>query len=150
MYNEKSPFSFHNLFSNHFIGLAQDFSYGVITREELDLKECPFDKDANAVVLMDEAKSDYDDEGHLITDHHVKIKILKEKGFDAANVEIYYYRKDDFEDIFKLEAMITNLDAIGRVVSEKLSSKSFYKKEVNERLGKMIFTFPGVKSGQHY
>ena len=114
----------------HFICRAQDFELGVINKQELDLKECPFDKDANAVVLMDEAKSDYDDDGHLITDHHVKIKILKEKGFDAADVEIYFYRKDDFEDIFKLEAMITNVNANGKAVSEKLNSKSFYKKTI--------------------
>jgi len=144
---KKFFFLFTIVFFNHFFGQAQDFSYGVITREELDLKECPFDKDANAVVLMDEAKSDYDDEGHLITDHHVKIKILKEKGFDAANVEIYYYRKDDFEDILKLQAMIINADATGKLVMEELSSKSFYRKTENERLGKMIFTFPGVKVG---
>lgn len=127
---------------------AQDNSlFGYISQEELDLKECSFEKDANAVVLLDEAVSNYDDNYHLITNRHIRIKILKEKGFNAADVEIYFYRKDDFESIYQVEALITNIDAEGKMVQEKLNSKSFYKKNENERLGKMIFTFPNVKVG---
>ena len=131
-----------------FISFAQEFlDYGVVSSEEINLKECAFDKDAAAVILLDEAISDYDDNGHLFTSHHIRLKILKEKGFDAANVEIYYYRKDDFEAIYNLEAMITNFTTTGQAVTEKVSNKSIYKKTENERLGKIIFTFPNVKVG---
>ena len=135
-------------FLTPFITTAQDFTgYGSITPEELALKECAFDKDANAVILLDEAESNYDDNSHLITNRHIRIKILKEKGFDAANIEIYFRRKDDVEAIYNLEAIITNVNAEGGVVTEKLSNKLFYKKTEDEYYGKMIFTFPNVKVG---
>jgi hypothetical protein len=127
---------------------SQDFpGYGLISNEELTMKECPFDKEANAIILLDEAISDHDDEYHLITYHHVRIKILNEKGFDAANVSLRYWRKDDFEFIDMLDAMVTNVDPSGRVTAENLSKKSFYKQNVNERIGTISFTFPNIKAG---
>ena len=79
---------------------AQRFSeYGVLSIEEINLKTCAFGKDADAVILMHDAESNYDDEHRLITYHHVKIKILTEKGFPSASVIIPFYRQDEFETI---------------------------------------------------
>ena len=104
---------------------SQDFpSYGVVSNEELAMKECAFDKEANAVILLDEAVSDHDDEYHFITYHHVRIKILNEKGFDAANVTLRFWRKDDFEFIDMLDARVTNVDPSGRIAAENLTKKS--------------------------
>ncbi len=131
-----------------FISYAQDFtSYGSITPEEFALKECTFDKDANAVVLLDEAVSDHDEEYHLLNYHHVRIKILKEKGLDEANITLSFWRKDDFEFIDNLEAIVTNTNAAGESVTEKLTKKSFYTKTINERIGTVTFTFPNIKVG---
>jgi hypothetical protein len=130
------------------LGYAQEFSnFGLVSKEETALKECPFDKEANAVVLLNEADANYDDEYHLIYNRHIRIKILKEKGFDQADITIPFYRKDNFERIDKLEAMITNVNADGTATSERLDKKSFYKKNEDEFFGKMIFTFPNVKVG---
>ncbi len=131
-----------------FISFAQEFpNYGVITNEEINLKECAFDKDAAAVILLDEANANFDIHYHLIYNHYIRIKILKEKGFNQANVIIPFYRKDNFEMIDELAAMITNLNADGSITSEKLDEKSFYKIKEDEFFGKMIFTFPNVKVG---
>jgi len=130
------------------VSVAQEFSnYGSLSKEELDLKECPFDKDAAAVILLNEAVSDHDDEYHFITYHHVRIKILKEKGFDAANITLQFYRKDDFEFIDMLDAMVTNTNTLGQTVTESLNKKSFYKQNINERTGSITFTFPNIKVG---
>ena len=130
------------------LSFSQDFpDFGTASGAEIDLKECSFDKDANAVILLDEAISNHDEEYHLITDYHVKIKILKEKGFEAANISIPFYRKDDFEFIERLEAVVINTDASGQVTTEKLSKKAFYKKEINERYGEITFVFPNIKVG---
>jgi hypothetical protein len=131
-----------------FITHAQLFpDYGIVSPEERLMKECAFDKDAAAVVLINEAIADHDDEYHLITHHHVRIKILKEKGFDEANVSLHFYRKDDFEFIDKLEGVVINTEASGEVTSEKLSKKAIYTREINERIGAVNFTFPNVKVG---
>ena len=51
---------------------AQEFpNYGTLNSEDFNLKQCSFDKDANAVVLVHEAFSNYDDEHKLITNHHI-------------------------------------------------------------------------------
>ncbi len=127
---------------------AQDFNdFGMVTKEELNLKECAFDKDAPAIILIDEAIADHDQEYHLITHHHVRLKILKEKGFEEANVTLRFYRKDDFEFLDNLEAMVINTDANGQPVVERLTKKSFYKQNVNERIGTITFTFPNIKVG---
>jgi hypothetical protein len=127
---------------------TQDFNnYGIISNEEFKMKECAFDKDADAAILLDEAVSDHDDEYHLITYHHLRIKILKEKGFDAANVSLRFWRKDDFEFIDMLDAMVTNVDPSGRIIAENLTKKSFYKQNLNERIGTISFTFPNIKVG---
>lgn len=68
---------------------AQEFtSYGMATNAELQMKQCSFDKDAKAVILLHEAFSDYDEKYHLVTNHHVRIKILKEDGIPVANISI--------------------------------------------------------------
>ena len=81
-------------------GIAQDFpTYGKVTQEELRMKECAFDKEAGAVVLIDEAVSSYNNEYNLITERHIRLKILKEKGIEYGNVSIPFYREDGFEFI---------------------------------------------------
>ena len=131
-----------------FITHAQDFpEYGAISPEERAMKECPFDKDADAVVLLNEAISDHDDEYHLITYHHVRIKILKEKGFDAANISIRFYRKDDFEFIDNIEGFVSNTEPSGQITTEDLSKKAIYTKDLNQYRGLVTFAFPNIKVG---
>lgn len=125
--------------------LGADF--GVITKEEIELKKCPFDKEAHAVVLFDKAVSDYDSDQRLITNRHVRIKILDESGYNNADITIYFYRKYDFEAIQNLQTAITNINADGTTTKEEVDKKSIYTKDENERIGKIIFTFPNVKAG---
>ena len=126
---------------------AQEFpDFGIINNEERDLKQCTFDKDANAVVLLHEAFSDYDAQHQLITVHHIKIKILKEKGIESANVSIPFYRSNDFEQITMVEGMTINM-VDNNPVQTKLDRKSIYTKKTNERWGEMVFAFPAIKAG---
>ena len=61
--------------------IAQELSkLGEVSKEELTLKECSFDKDANAIIFLHEAVSDHDFNGQLVTTHHIRLKILKEAG----------------------------------------------------------------------
>jgi Domain of Unknown Function with PDB structure (DUF3857) len=127
---------------------AQQFpGYGIISSQELNLTQVDFDKDANAVVLIHEAFSNYDDQRHLITYHHIRIKILKEKGFSFANVSIPFYRKDDFELIRGVEGMTINLVDGTQVVNTKLDRKSIFTQKTNDRIGEVVFTFPAIKVG---
>ena len=62
------------------------------------MKQMDFDKDANAFVIHDLGKSEYNENSNLIiTEHRVKIKILTDKGIDNANISVRYHNKDNFE-----------------------------------------------------
>ncbi len=131
------------------IGHAQEFeNFGKITEEDRQIKSCEFDKDATAIILLEEAKSNYNDDHNLITDYHIRIKILKDKGIGEGSISIRFYRKDDFENISNIEAITYNPDENGLYYQAgKVESKSRYKQDVNERMGEIKFAFPSVKIG---
>jgi Domain of Unknown Function with PDB structure (DUF3857) len=127
---------------------AQEFpSFGKVTPEELRMKECAFDKEASAVVLIDEAISNYNDDYNLITDRHLRIKILKDKGIDYANVSIPFRRAEGFEFISGVEGMVINTDNNGNAVTLPLEKKAIFTNNTSDRVGEVRFTFPSVKAG---
>jgi hypothetical protein len=77
---------------------AQKIKYGKISKDEFALKECSYEKDASAVVLSKTCSVDLS-YSVIRYFHHVRIKIVKEEGFDQANIKLSYYRKDKLENI---------------------------------------------------
>jgi hypothetical protein len=127
---------------------AQEFEdYGKVLPKELALKECSFDKEAAALVLLDEAISNYDEEHHFITDRHVRIKILQEKGIEYANIAIPFWRFENFEFISNVEGLIINTNPDGSFTKQALEKKSIFTKNITEHVGEVRFTFPSVKAG---
>ncbi len=127
---------------------AQVFpNYGSISQEEKLLKECAFDKEAEAVYLLHEGISNYNEDYNLITEHHIRIKILKEKGLEYANVTIPFYSNRDFEFISKIEGMVINYDEQGNRSDQKLDKKSIYTKKTTKYHSEVSFAFPSVKAG---
>jgi hypothetical protein len=130
------------------VAVAQDFpGYGTVSAGEISLKECPFDKEANAVVLIHEAFSNYDEQHRLLTTHHVRIKILKDKGIPLANITIPFYRKDEFEKIDMVEAMTINAQATNDVAYTKVDNKSIFYKPRTSLFGEVLFALPAIKAG---
>ena len=101
-------------FSKSIYGQNEFPSFGVFSPEDINLKQCSFDPEANAVVLLDMAIASYDDDQHLLIETRVRVKILNEKGLEYANIILPYYHKDDIEYINKIEAYTYNFDASGR------------------------------------
>ncbi|MBI1780051.1 MAG: DUF3857 domain-containing protein [Sphingobacteriales bacterium] len=109
---------------------------------ELNLKECTYDKDATAIILDHQAITNYDDDYNMITYHYVRMKILKEKGKEYAEIEIPFYRDNDFEFISEIKGRIYN----GFDYND-LEKKSIYQKNTSKYWGEIDFTFPEVKVG---
>lgn len=127
---------------------AQDYpDFGMPSTEELDMKECSFDKSAGAVVLIHEAFSYSEDGQQLITTHHIRIKILKASGTNAANITLPFLRINNFERIINLEAITLNISNEGKMLKQQVTKKSFYTSRINEIIGQINFTFPAVKAG---
>lgn len=121
--------------------------WGKIDKADLDLKECDFDKNAEALVLFDAGELASSAIGSLEFERHIRIKILKDKGLDRASIKIRFHSYKMDEMIKKLEAQTFNLDASGNVVTTKVEKKLIYEKKLNKRFSEMVFTFPEVKAG---
>jgi hypothetical protein len=121
--------------------------FGTFTPEEKTLKVCPFDKDADAIVLIDQASSDHDDEYRLITTRHIRIKILKEKGISRGDVMIRYYHGNDFEYIDKIEAIVCNFNASGGQDIKKVANAQIFRQKINQYWSAVKFAIPDVQVG---
>lgn len=121
--------------------------FGKFAAEEISLKQCSFDPEAEAVILLDKAVVNYDDEYHMITERRVRIKILNEKGLDRANIIIPFYHKDEFEYISKVVAYTFNFAESGRQSTFEVEKKSIYTEKKNNYYSLIKFALPAVKPG---
>ncbi len=124
--------------------------FGKIDKSDLELKSCDFDPDAEAMVLSDFGM-DYLDlrGGKIYTEfqHHIRIKIFKDKAIDLANVKLRYYTYRNDQGIMNLSASTYNLDDNGNIVTTKLEKKQVFEKRLNERYSEQSFSLPDVKAG---
>lgn len=120
--------------------------YGKIDKADLELKQCDFEKDANAMILFDKADVYYDDDFNIYKERHKRIKIFNDNGKDAANVRIEYYSGGHYEYITGLQAETINL-VDGKIEITKLESKQMYTETVDKATSAYVFTFPNVKPG---
>ncbi len=129
-------------------------SFGKVDKSELQMKECPFEKSAAAMVLFNKGESvfaihqgAYTGSVFSQTEHHMRIKIFNKKGFGRANVKIRYNSSDKEVAIKHLKAQTYNLDAAGNMVVSKVEKSAIYDKKIDNRLSEKTFAFPDVKEG---
>lgn len=134
-----------------FLHYSQDklIPFGKADKAELTMKECAFERNANAMKLLDyEEKEVIADYGLKIrTERRVKIKIFNEKGFEYANISIPYISRIKGTKITDISAYIYYLDSAGNIVTEKVSKKQIFRDEEDDKIKKIKFTFPHVKPG---
>ena len=124
--------------------------FGKVTKEELASTTCEFDKNAEAIVLVDAGKMNLDLNGpepYQELQHHVRIKILKDEGLGYADIKLNYEHFLNEQDIFNVVAQTYNLDASGNIVVTKLDKKLIYDKKITAKYSQKSFTLPDVKVG---
>ena len=140
-----------------FLSLLRGFSqtkdsipaFGQIDKQDLLMTECEFDKNAEAIVLIDEGKIIFKAYVKVNTEftRRIRIKILSNKGLDQANVKLYYLRGEFGERLTIEDAQTFNLDEKGNIITTRVDKKSFVDKEINKRIGEKTFAFPEVRVG---
>ena len=126
---------------------------GIIEKADMELRDCEFDKDAEAFKLIDWGSVKYTGGGwnpSVFTteyERRVRIKILKEKGLKYANVVIPYLAYDGYEKILKVDAYTFNMDNAGNIKTAKVDKSSIYRKKIDIGISKLIIVFPEVKAG---
>ncbi|OQP60648.1 hypothetical protein A3860_32115 [Niastella vici] len=125
-------------------------AFGKVEKADLEMKDCDFDTKAEAMVLFDVGEL-YCDlsafSSSMIFERHIRIKILKDKGKDKANVHLRYTRYHNLEYIKNLTAQTYNLDASGNIVTTKVEKQLIYEKTIDKYKSEQVFTFPEVKAG---
>lgn len=121
--------------------------FRVIPRQQYDLKQVSFDKDAEAVILHDVAETNYDANYQLITTRRIRIKILKESALDRANIEIPYYAEDEFEWIKEIEGYTATTNEAGLPIITELDKAGIFKQKRNDRISVIKLAMPNVKVG---
>jgi hypothetical protein len=125
-------------------------SFGKIDKSDLLLKECEFDKDAEAYTLISYGDVRYSfvgDDFNIIAQRRTRIKILKEKGLDEANVHIRFYSKEGYERITNVMGLTYNLNDAGNTEITKLEKSSIYIKKIDNQYSEVSFSLPNVKVG---
>ena len=124
--------------------------FGKVEKADLELKTCDFDDKAEAVVLFDVGELYFDLSSMASTmqfERHVRIKILKTKGKDQADIHLPYFSYRNIEYIKNLTAQTYNLDASGNIVTTKVEKKLIYEKPIDKYRTEQVFTFPDVQAG---
>jgi len=82
-------------------------AFGKVEKADLQLKECDFDKNAEAMVLFDVCEVYCDFNPNTLADNplttqlerHVRIKILTDKGLSRVDIHIPYYSYRGLEKV---------------------------------------------------
>ncbi|MBB1284615.1 DUF3857 domain-containing protein [Flavisolibacter sp. BT320] len=121
--------------------------FGQASREELEMKECAFDKSADAVVLLDHAVAYFNDQYNLITERRIRLKILKERGIERGNIRIPYYSGDGFEVIRSIEGAVITPTGNGSFNTTALERKNIFNQQINSLYSLQSFAMPNVQVG---
>jgi hypothetical protein len=132
--------------------VAQDFPYGSINGDDVNLKNTRLDSNANAMVINEfgaAAMRLNTDKGNLYIDYeyHVRIKIFNKNGFDNGNVviplRIYSGNEDTIES---LKATTVNF-VDGKLVRYELDKKKIFSEKRNRYVNLTKFAMPNLMEG---
>ena len=132
---------------------AQDYFdlFGKISTEQLEMKSCPFDPKADAVVLHDVGKSKFvrvEDGFDILFDRVTRIKILNEAGKKYAEVSIPFYQEGDIYERVEIVKACTYTIVDGKVTKiTQLDPKSCYVEKINKNWKTKKFAMPDVQPG---
>ncbi|MBL0146425.1 MAG: DUF3857 and transglutaminase domain-containing protein [Chitinophagaceae bacterium] len=128
-------------------------AFGKIDKADLLLTNCPFDKEADAMKLIDYCSMHYDRGGSVdhpfktVYQYRVRLKILKTDGLEYANITLPFYSYNNEEKITKIEGYSYSLNDEGKIIREAVNKKAIYTQKINSSHSKKIMVFPNVKVG---
>ncbi|MGZ3872357.1 MAG: DUF3857 domain-containing protein [Mucilaginibacter sp.] len=121
--------------------------FGKIDNQDLELKACDFEKDANAEVLFEKGNVYFGADLMSITEEiHKRVKIFNDNGKSEADVHIKYFSGDHLEYVTGIQAETINLTD-GKPLITKLDKKLIYTKRIDKYWSEITFTLPDVKPG---
>ena len=132
--------------------IEPNLKYGKPSKEELSLTSYAPDTTATAIYLFHQGQSDfvYHDGFQLITEHWVRIKILKPQGVSYADVSVPYYsptdRDEGQERASDIEGCSYNMEN-GKCIKTSMKRESISFERINNLYKILKFSLPAVKEG---
>jgi len=120
--------------------------FGKVDVADLEMKNCDFEKDANAEVLFEKGNVYFDLQFNIIMEVHKRVKIFNDNGMKEAEIHIPFQGGNRLEFITGLQAQTINL-VNGKPEIIKLDKKLIYTKTIDKLKNEIAFTLPNVKAG---
>lgn len=123
--------------------------YGKVSQEDLDLKQCDFEKDANAEVLFAKGTIGIEGVGNgqiTVFEQHLRIKIFNDFGKFAANVKIIFQSYRNEIVTTDVQAETINSDN-GNIIITPLDKKLVYTETIDRYHKAVLFALPNVRAG---
>ncbi len=133
---------------NTFTSFSQEnYRFGELSKKELEMQYYEKDSTASAVVLYEEANTDFfvynDSWIYIRTKVYRKVKIFNKDGFDQANITINAQKGTKRKELIKNVKGITHNN--GR--SSYLSKDKIFTTSKSEYRDEITFTLPNIKDG---
>lgn len=110
------------------------------------MKDCDFEKGANAEILFDKASVYFDMAFSMYLEHHTRIKIFNDKAKDKANITIDFNGGTREESVYDIQAETINL-VDGKPQITKIDKKQIVTQTIDQVRSRITFSMPNVQSG---
>jgi len=120
--------------------------YGKLSKEEVELKTCPFEPDADAIYLLNAGEIKIT-RSHVFIKKHIRIKILSEAGLKYADITLPYYSKNGYERILNIQAQTINVTPGNETNVYEVDKRNIFTSHVSGDWREKRFVFPNVRVG---
>ncbi len=134
-------------FSSNIFSQKPPVKWGKVSPDEWKMKVCDFDTSASAIVLCDYGQINFEYGKPITVTIHTRIKILKKRGLDQANITIPFYKRNNIENIIKIKAQTINKTGEEGAGTYKVNNQDFFEVDADETWGEMRFSMPSVQVG---
>ncbi len=127
------------------LSFSQDFEWGKLSQEEIDLQSVPFESAADAVTLKEYGELKIDYVGYEL-EEHIRIKILSPNGFSSAQKKWSYNSANRFDKVIFREAQTINI-VDGKTIITPIDKKDILVYKKSNDIEELAIAFPNVKVG---
>jgi hypothetical protein len=130
----------------------KDFKYGKISPAEFEIKANGADSAASAIVLFDVGRGWFElsprtGDFMYVMERHVRYKIFDKSGYDYANLELEFYKKNSLETSLDQMDGATYSMENGKMIVNKINKESKFTEKQDKNFTIKKFALPNVKEG---
>ena len=133
---------------------AQDFPYGQVDNDALNMTKYAKDTSAHAVMINEYGTSriGFDNDYNILITYvrHAKIKFFDNKDFETEGTiveSLYNSNETRFEDITDIKAITYYKDENGNVQHVELDKSKIFRTRENKHVSTVKFALPALRSG---